>query len=507
MSISGHNTYVFGLAISPDNHTIAVGSREEIRLWDAVTGTHKTTLYETHWGNGAMAFNPDGSLLASETGWDIRLWNIDDGTHLTTLKGYLGNSVSGYGIVSIKFSPNGRYLASGSSQATVQLWHLGRTHKGTLTGHTDGIRSISFSYDSRTLASASIDKTVRLWDVESETYIKTLIGHTDEVLSVAFSPDASILASGSADDTVILWNTGTGEIQNILTGHTSNVRNLAFSTDGRTLASAGFYENTIHLWDVATGDKLPSIKGHTSGITNLAFSADGNSLVSLSADGTALIWDWTLRDVKRETQYTLEDVNRDGMVDIQDLIYVASQFGTPDNKNAADVNQDGIVDIADIVLIAKALENENAAPLKASYSTNLLSIEQIKIWIEQAKKYGNTSIDIQKGITILEHLITALTPKSSALLSNYPNPFNPETWIPYQLAKPADVRISIYSFDGHLVRTLNIGKQSAGMYLNRKESAYWDGKNEIGESVASGIYFYTLSAGEYSTTRRMVIQK
>ncbi|MCG9126870.1 PD40 domain-containing protein [Candidatus Poribacteria bacterium] len=506
-SISGHNTYVFGLAISPDNEIIAVGSTKEIRLWETDTGLLKNTLYEPDWGNGSMAFNPDGSLLASETGWRIRLWNIDDGTHHATLKGFLGNSASGYGIVSVKFSPDGRYLATGSSQSTIQLWNLGRIHKGTLTGHTDGIRSIAFSYDSRTLATASKDQTIRLWDVDNETHIKTLSGHTDEVLSVAFSPDASIIASGSADETVILWNTGTGEILHILTGHTSHVSYLAFSVDGRTLASAGYYENKILLWDVATGEKLPSITGHTSGISNLAFTNDGNSFVSLSSDGTALIWDWTQRDIKREPQYTLEDVNRDGIVDIQDLIYVASQFGTTDDENTADVNQDGIVDIADIVLIAKVLENENAAPQKTANTTNLLSIEQIKIWIDQAKKHSNTSIEFQKGIAILEHLLTSLTPKNSALLSNYPNPFNPETWIPYQLAKPADVRISIFSFDGTLVRLLNIGNQSEGMYLNRNDSAYWDGKNELGESVASGIYFYTLSAGDFSATRRMVIQK
>ncbi|RKU27374.1 hypothetical protein C6497_11540 [Candidatus Poribacteria bacterium] len=507
MSISGHSDYTYGLALSPDNRTIAVGSREEIRLWDAVSATIKTTLYETYWGNRSMSFNPDGSILASETGWQIRLWNVNDGSQLTTLKGYLGTGASGYGIASIAFSPNGRYFASGSSEATVQLWHFGRTHKGTLSGHSAGLTSIAFSYDSRTLASGSKDSTVRLWDVESETHKDTFRGHTDEVVRVVFSPDASILASGSTDKTVILWNVGTGEIRSILTGHTSSVRNLAFSTDGRTLASAGSYEDIIHLWDVATGDPLPPIKGHTIGIADLAFSADGNTLVSLSSDGTVLIWDWRQSDVNQETQYTLEDVNRDGVVDIQDLIYVASQFGSTDHENAADINQDGIVDIADIVIIANALQNENAAPVGVSSSTNLLSTEKIKSWIAQAQKYRNTSIEFQKGITILEYLLTTLTPKSSALLNNYPNPFNPETWIPYQLSKQANVSIYIYSSDGHLVRTLNIGNQSGGVYLSRNKAAYWDGNNDIGESVASGVYFYTLSAGEFSATRRMVIQK
>ena len=108
---------------------------------------------------------------------------------------------------------------------------------------------------------------------------------------------------------------------------------------------------------------------------------------------------------------------------------------------------------------------------------------------------------------MLEQLARALTPDTTALLANYPNPFNPETWIPYQLAKAADVTISIYAADGHVVRTLPLGHQDAGMYKNRRQAAYWDGKNELGESVASGLYFYTLTAGDFTATRRMLILK
>ena len=97
--------------------------------------------------------------------------------------------------------------------------------------------------------------------------------------------------------------------------------------------------------------------------------------------------------------------------------------------------------------------------------------------------------------------------KRTALFQNYPNPFNPETWIPYQLAAAADVTIRIYAASGELVRTLTLGYQSAGIYQNRGRSAYWDGKNRLGEPVASGLYFYTLSTGRFTATRRMVIRK
>ena len=99
------------------------------------------------------------------------------------------------------------------------------------------------------------------------------------------------------------------------------------------------------------------------------------------------------------------------------------------------------------------------------------------------------------------------SPAKTSLLPNYPNPFYPETWIPYQLAKPAEVNVSIYSADGKLVRRLDLGQMPAGAYADKDRAAYWDGQNEQGEPVASGVYFYTLQAGEFSATRKMVIRK
>ena len=98
-------------------------------------------------------------------------------------------------------------------------------------------------------------------------------------------------------------------------------------------------------------------------------------------------------------------------------------------------------------------------------------------------------------------------PSKTALLPNYPNPFNPETWIPYHLAEPADVTLRIYAADGKLVRSLALGHQAAGIYENKSRAAYWDGRNTIGERVASGIYFYTFAAGEFTATGKMLILK
>ncbi len=103
--------------------------------------------------------------------------------------------------------------------------------------------------------------------------------------------------------------------------------------------------------------------------------------------------------------------------------------------------------------------------------------------------------------------ISSIDPQESTLLANYPNPFNPETWIPYQLSESAEVNVSIYAVNGSLVRTLDLGHQPAGIYQSRSRAAYWDGRNELGERVASGLYFYTLTARDFTATRKMLIRK
>ena len=115
--------------------------------------------------------------------------------------------------------------------------------------------------------------------------------------------------------------------------------------------------------------------------------------------------------------------------------------------------------------------------------------------------------DVKNSLIELESLIAYEIPAETELLRNYPNPFNPETWIPYRLAEDADVSLTIYDAYGSLVRSVDIGHQIAAVYDTRAKAIYWDGRNQFGEQVASGLYFYHLSAGDFSGTRRMVILK
>ena len=210
------------------------------------------------------------------------------------------------------------------------------------------------------------------------------------------------------------------------------------------------------------------------------------------------------------------DVNGDSVVNIQDLVLVAGQFGQT-GQNDADVNGDGVVNIQDLVLVAGAFGNTAAAPSLQPRTLALLTAADVEGWLTQAQQMALTTPAYQRGIAMLKQLLSALTPKETVLLANYPNPFNPETWIPYHLAHAADVTLTVYDTKGAVVRQLDLGHQSAGYYTARSRAAYWDGRNDNGEVVASGVYFYQLRAGrsglsvphrrDYTAMRRMVIVK
>ena len=208
------------------------------------------------------------------------------------------------------------------------------------------------------------------------------------------------------------------------------------------------------------------------------------------------------------------DVNRDGQVTILDLILVAQQLGKRVSAGSAvDVNGDGVVSILDLILVSRGIAGSSAAPVAlnpdfiGALGTESVDAAMIAAWIAQARLEDDGSLAFKQGIENLENLLASLIPEETALLANYPNPFNPETWIPYQLSEPADVTLAVYDMNGQLVRRLALGHQAAGMYQSRSRAVYWDGCNQLGEPVASGLYFYTLIADDFTATRRMLILK
>ena len=212
-----------------------------------------------------------------------------------------------------------------------------------------------------------------------------------------------------------------------------------------------------------------------------------------------------------EGEHTTGDVNRDGQVSILDMVLVARHFGKTVSANSeVDINGDGVINVLDLILVSQNMGESTApaAPLMLAVdSIEGLDPAVIRAWIEHAQIEDDGSIAFQGGIANLQRLLASLIPEKTMLLANYPNPFNPETWIPYHLANPSDVRITIYDTRGTVVRCLELGHQREGYYTSRSRAAYWDGRNAVGERVASGVYFYQFWADNLSLLRKMVIVK
>ena len=202
------------------------------------------------------------------------------------------------------------------------------------------------------------------------------------------------------------------------------------------------------------------------------------------------------------------DVDGSGVVDIFDLVIVASAFGTSGKGLAADLTNDGIVDIFDLVTVGVhfgevMIPTRFAAPQKPS----IRQTDLIQGWLIEARAADDGSEIFQRGIAVLERFLTLVVPEKSALLPNYPNPFNPETWIPFALAKDAEVNLNIYAENGQLIRNVDLGFISAGLYLSPDKAIYWDGRNDQGERISSGVYFYHFHAGDFAATKKMLVLK
>ena len=208
------------------------------------------------------------------------------------------------------------------------------------------------------------------------------------------------------------------------------------------------------------------------------------------------------------------DANLDGQINVLDLIVVASSFNEqPPSNPLADTNKDGVVNIFDLVFVVEHLSQNAAAPTQLALIESIPSSAKDVIAAQRAlsalEAMPDKSPNVKIAIELLRHYLSIADQnvRETKLLPNYPNPFNPETWIPYQLSEAATVTVKIYDVTGSLVRTIEVGHKSVGYYLTRERAIYWDGRNQNREPVSSGIYFYTLNTDSYTQTRRMVILK
>ena len=455
-TIEGPTEDVYCLTMSPDGKTLAAcdcDEAHEIRFWDIETGKQTQRI---RWSlDYAAGFTPDGMVVTvasvpdetPRTGDRIKLfhWHVDT----VSLEREIEATRLAREVHVESVSPGGKWFTT-EGQGNVAIFDT-QTGKLFRTWHRQRLPSepikrarLEFSPDERFLAGIWNDDVITIWNIETgDEYRRWKVPHRARL---AFSPDGRTLAYEVENGTILLQDFHSGETIRELKGEQTSQSALAFSPDGRLLASA-VGSRIIRLLDVVTGQPLYTVESLFGACRKLAFSPDSQLLALGCESGAKVLLVGNGREL-----LSIGPVWR-----VDDLAF------SPDGRQ--------------FVMVAE---------------TKTL-VWNLPEFISPFPPTTATRPKIQSTIS------------QTALLPNFPNPFNPETWIPFTLERDASVKIHIYDVQGHLVRRLNIGHQIAGQYTCHCTAAYWDGHNEVGERVTSGIYFYILEAEDFRATRKMAL--
>ena len=447
------------LTLSRDGRTVvALADRyANVGRWEVDTGK-LIGRFEEYAFSSMLGFSADGARFAT-THWGIvRVWN-------TVTTEIIAEIQYDNGSYAVAFSPNGKYVGIAHADRRITVWEVvTATVKHVLPG-AGWNRAIAFSPDSRLVAAVTFSPVIRVWDVETGEKIAELEERDVSVSygSVRFSPDGKWFAAANSS-TIVIWETQGFTLQHVVRGlgATGGEDSLEFSPNSRWIAGyTGRQEHRIQFWNIETEEvdlELPT------GLVLMArFSPDSRWF-------TTAIWGPERGTYAPGVQ--IWDVQTGQLASEFSPPYHRIIF-SPDGVTVAVDHYDGRIHLVPIETVLPHLRQD----------------------IPIAVKPSELPLDSHGFI------------KRDALLPNYPNPFNPETWIPYQLAAASSVRIHIYDLMGQWVRTLDLGRQSAGAYLSRNRAAYWDGRNALGERVAGGVYFYRLETDDFTATKRMVIVK
>ena len=473
---------------SSDGRSLAISYKDDsVRIWDVDTGALQSELIGLD--GIVLAFSKSGNNLVVANYYEgsLEIWNRLQRETIHQFRRH------GSRIDTVAFTPDGLSVFSSSANSpygeqTARIWDVetgelknsmeqssgqaalspdGQTaafsfHSGVLLrdaaagretavfrAYSIGIGAVAFSPDSKKLAfsiGGKIAPSIQLWDIATEEVLKMFTTFPGETHSIAFSPDGNMIAGAGEDPRILIGNVSSNGLMRQLNGHESDVYSVAFSPNSLTLASAG-EDGAIRLWNVETGQTRSILQGHNRSVLTVAFSPDGRMLASGGEDGTIRLWNAATGELNR----TIE--TRSGSVN-------AVAF-SPDSRSLVSGGQDG----------------------------------RVLLWRFENLPY------------LWSDIRRPNTPLKTILLPNYPNPFNPETWIPFDLAKQSAVTIAIYNAAGRTVRVLELGELPAGSYRAKEKAAFWDGRNSLGAPAASGVYFARIQAGSFSETRRMVLLK
>ncbi len=531
---------ITGAVYSPDGHWIVMADvNRRIRLWDAKLGMEQQ-VWRVTGDVQQMRFSSDSQqiYIASGTGGYPRqpnrvgIWDIETGEQLKELGdktlGLKGFSISADerqallwyydGFVALwdieqrrrlafrtdyvyprwgAASPDGRYFVSVVGSA-LTIWNLrSQSLQKVIFPDERFFRQIVMSPHGQTFA-VDQDPWIEIRETRSGRIVSK-IPNDDGLTPFVFSNAGRRLALGQGSSVVIYDLHNPEKREDLLPRERDRIseRHIVFSTDDRYLAVADWADE-VHLWKKNKDKYIYHYSWKIPGtqIDDIVFEPDRTNPALVVISNLDRLQVWELGTTAPE-----QSIHFEASAPIQFLRggSVSSHFLSPrlpEQRDYLFVNQKGKLQIWDWATKTPLTMPDIPRYFAANrHGSAVITRDNVSY---QTRIWNVRSLLFPKPVLLGEV-------KRTALLANFPNPLNPETWIPYQLTEAAHVRIRIYDVAGQLVRTLDLGEQSAGAYLSRQRAAYWDGRNHIGEEVSSGIYFYTLDAGNYRRTRRMTV--
>lgn len=330
VTLPGHPSYIGSIAFSPNSALFAAGSFDRVDISEIPSGKTITTLEtQTNFFIKKVAFTSDGKFLAVVSRNQVQLWNILSGEKVKTIVSDMewvqtvasnsddycfvfgssqisdgnfnliclwGNQSETYIQIPrnscpkiIAISPDLKLVAFINSEHHLSLWEIASKQVvKSFLGHTDYIQSVVFSSDGKFMASGSNDGTVRLWDIASEKEIKILEGCFSCINNVAIGNDGQFLSFSNCDR-VHLWNMLSQDKVTVLEGYDNSVESVAISPDSKVLA-AGDRDGIVKLWDTKSATEIKVLAGHTDAVNGIAFSPDSKLIATGSEDGTVRLW-------------------------------------------------------------------------------------------------------------------------------------------------------------------------------------------------------------------------
>ena len=542
--LEGHSDWVTYIAYSPNGRWIATGEPDstKVYLWNADTRQLVRTWHSEVIGKDyrsdeviALFFSRDSRRLYVITGGQfppftndrVRVWDVETNVLVNDFRGE--SNVLRH----VSVSPDESRAILQYRNQVAELWDMKHNRRiRQWASYTGGYARLRLSPDGRSLVEA-YDTLIKVWDVPSRSLRQIVEGVDNYRNTLAISPDSRRFAVGSWIDGTEIRDIDTGKVQVRFPDAPSNYA-LAFNYRGDQLAATHDGRDPIIVLDINPPHRRQLLEVEetmeSSEMIHITFSRDDRYLAAMDDNKQIHVW------AREESGYSYR-------YSWHSTIYFSILAFHPNATLPI------LVGVGESVVVwqlgdesAEQLYRIDNGPGRSGYYDGghfsadgrylfLNGREGLRIWnwgantpLRHARLPWYIGVNGDGSVLVTKdefqrvqvwNVSTLLLPepmllgriKKAELLPNFPNPFNPETWIPYQLSELTDVSIRIHDVSGHQVRVLDLGTKPAGEYLSRSKAAYWDGRNDAGEAVSSGLYFYTLEAEETQTTRRMNLVK